>query len=100
MNPDDLAFVKNFTRKVDQRKGECFDASFALGLLLAIRGVPVRLHKGRVCDQKHWWLQSRDTIVDPTVAQFNFDIDYRSYITESVHSVNFESIVGYLGAEI
>jgi len=68
--------VKRVGEKIRGRlsdpSGNCFDCSVAAGILLAAEGVHVRLRKGTVGP----------------------DGEYRE---ESAHSINFDSLAGFLG---
>jgi len=59
-------------RRLSDPRGNCFDCSVAAGILLAAEGVHVRLRKGTVGP----------------------DGEYRE---ESAHSIDFESLAGFLG---
>lgn len=58
--------------RLSDPSGNCFDCSVAAGILLAAEGVHVRLRKGAV----------------------GLDGEYRE---ESAHSIDFESLAGFLG---
>jgi hypothetical protein len=93
--PTIIQSVSSFSSKISNPRGECFDASVALGILLASHGYVLKLVRGRRGDRKHWWLTYRGEVVDVTAHQFANTDD--GYITEEMCSMNFDSIAGYLG---
>lgn len=96
-NEESIAkLIESFSAKIANPQGECFDASMALGILLAKQGLPTRLMKGKRGDIKHWWLQCGDRIIDPTAHQFD---GVGGYVVDEIHSISFDSIVGYLEIE-
>ncbi len=85
--------IVSFSAKIVNPHNECFDASVALGILLAKESIPVRLIRGKYGGVRHWWLSYRGTIIDPTAHQFNEDGEY---VQEECFPMNFDSLAGYL----
>lgn len=90
--------INSFTAKISNPHNECFDASIALGILLAEKSFPVRLVRGKYGGVRHWWLCHHDMIIDPTVHQFSEDGEYVPEDLFASANMNFDSIAGYLAA--
>lgn len=98
ITPEIEELISSFSAKIDRPNGECYDASIALGILLACKGLPVKLIHGDCGGRDHWWLQHKETKIDPTFHQFEEGAEYDNrYVS---HHINFELIAGYLGLEI
>ncbi len=85
--------IDSFSARISKPRGECFEASVSLGILLAAESFPVRLIRGKCCGRKHWWLCHHGSIIDPTAHQFDGD---KKYVQEERHPMDFDSLAGYL----
>lgn len=100
-----LNICKSVKERISDSSGECFSASFALGIKLAIAGLPSTLIEGICCNKKHWWLEVRGFIVDITADQFGLapiiiERNNPNYKKNNRKSPDFESIAIYLGNNI
>ncbi len=96
MEQDIKKLIDSFTAKITNPRDECFDASVSLGVLLAVKSFPVKLIRGKYNGVKHWWLQHHDTIIDPTLHQFEKTNNESGYVQEGHLPMNFDSMAGYL----
>lgn len=117
------ATVERLARAVNDRvipivAGECFNASFALGMRLATNGIPCKLIEGtfsgesefleEVNDWRHFWLRVGEYIVDITASQFvgmprvviAKAKDCPQYKEIKTHYFDFERIALWVGFDI
>ena len=94
--------------------GECYNASFALGIRLAASGIPSKMIEGElICklDRKryrHFWSQVTGYIIDVTAGQFwgmpnvviGLPKDLPQYHSIKEHRPDFERIAQWLGFDV
>lgn len=107
-----IKIAEQFKNIVSPLDGECYNASFALGIRLATNGIPSKIVEGEfLIDGKgyrHFWLQVKGYIIDLTAGQFfgtpeviaGWAKDLPQYKFVKNHCPDFERIAQWLGFNV